>query len=188
MRPFEDGAPSAKGKNVVRGTDLTEAEFDRLTCLTYNVFSGPSSSSIPHLSLRTRSAIALLRRVATSADRGHAKVQVMALQEVSSILERALLRERWLQADWAITSLRDYFRCSTGGKSERASAKGEDDGVLLAVRRDLLQHGAGGATMMRLSGPQGKVLVALSLANGASELGYSYDEGVAKPCHACRCG
>jgi hypothetical protein len=102
----------------------------------------------------------------------------MALQEVSSTFERALLRERWLQADWAITSLRDYFRSSTGGKSERASARGEDDGVLLAVRRDVLQEGAGGgsATMMRLSGPQGKVLVSLSLANRVSELGCTKDE------------
>ena len=137
---------------------------DPLTVLTYNVYSGRASSHIPKPALRTKAAIALLRR-----SRG----DVLALQEVSLPFEAALRKERWLRDQYAISSLSDYFFVSTDGQSDKVNNRGEaeeggDEGCLLCIRRSLLQ-GDHTATMSRLPGQQGKVLLSIVSKFGVSQ-------------------
>ena len=136
---------------------------DPLTVLTYNVYSGRASSHIPKPALRTKAAIALLRR-----SRG----DVLALQEVSLPFEAALRKERWLRDQYAISSLSDYFLVSTDGQSDKLNNRGEaeeggDEGCLLCIRRSLLQ-GDHTASMTRLPGQQGKVIVSVVSRSGVS--------------------
>jgi hypothetical protein len=124
----------------------------RLTCLTYNVFSGPLSKSIPHASHRTRHAIEVLSR---------SKVDVIALQEVSPAFEQALRRERWLRQDWCLTSLQDYFNAANPSSSANQS---ERDGCVIAIRRSMIDNDSG-ARMLPLAGQQGKVLITVRARN-----------------------
>lgn len=147
---------SAGVAQSIASTSRIETLPSSLTCITYNVFSGPSSSSVPHLSHRIKGALRILQQ--SGAD-------VIALQEVSSTFERALRQERWFRGNFVLTGLRDYFLASTSGKRADQSARGEDDGCLLATRKTLVDVQSQ-ASMSRLSGEQGKVLVSISSAAG----------------------
>ena len=128
------------------------------TVITYNVFAGPGSENLPHLSHRTKGVLSILER---------SKADVIALQEVSLGFERSLRREKWLRAQWVITSLQDYFLSSTHGLSHTLNARNGDDGCLLAIRRALIDEDIQTeAEMLRLSGSQGKVLVSAQTVNG----------------------
>ncbi|KAK9899059.1 Endonuclease/exonuclease/phosphatase [Cystobasidium minutum MCA 4210] len=132
--------------------DAASNMMRRLTCMTYNVFSGALSKSVPHATHRTRHAIDLLAR---------SKCDVIALQEVSPAFEQALRREAWLRQDWHLTSLRDYFETASGPNSNRS----DQDGCIMAVKRAILDTGTC-AHMTALPGDQGKVLIMIRAANG----------------------
>lgn len=130
----------------------------RFTCVTYNVFSGHLSKSVPHAIHRTKSAISLLSR---------SNAHVIALQEVSPGFEQSLRRERWLRQDWLVTSLQDYFESahstSTGSESEK-------DGCVIAIRKNMVDSRSC-AAMLPLSGRQGKVLITVKAQGGVGILG-----------------
>lgn len=149
-----------------------------LTVMTYNVFSGSASSSTPHAQHRTKGVLSLIRR---------SRPSVVALQEVSVAFEHSLRRERWFREEFTVTGLSDYFATSSHADKSRATpatatpaaaaaARGRnaDDGCLLAIRKDLVgglpstatSHtppSSPKATMLKLPGPQGKVLVMVDL-------------------------
>lgn len=128
----------------------------RFTCVTYNVFSGALSKSIPHASHRTRHAIELLSR---------SKADVIALQEASISFEQALRRERWLRQDWYLTSLQDYFECANLVLPESNNDK---DGCIMAIKKSLVDEDVT-ASMLPLPGQQGKVLI---LVRARKEVSY----------------
>lgn len=143
--------------NVSEALTLPESSDGRnnqFTCITYNVFSGILSKSIPHASHRTKHAIETLSR---------SRCDVLALQEISPAFEQALRRERWLRQDWLLTSLQDYFE-TTNPTSE---GHAEQDGCILAIKRNMIDKDTS-ASMLRLTGRQGKVLVIVRAREGVS--------------------
>lgn len=146
---------------------LTNAATDQssnrrsCTCMTYNVFSGsPPHSAIPHGSHRQRAAISLIRKSSSVVD-------VIALQEVSPVFEKALRQERWLRNNFAITSLSDYF--SAAGVSA-SNVNETTDGCLLAIHKDILPKPEDARALMTpLPGGQGKVLIAIGTTIGVSD-------------------
>lgn len=147
--------PSTSASNQASTTQATAGTPIRFTCITYNVFSGPLSKSIPHPSHRTKHAIDVLAR---------SKCDIIALQEVSPAFEQALRRESWLRRDWYITSLRDYFETV----SNPGTAESENDGCIMAIKTTLYDD-ATCANMLPLPGQQGKVLI---VVRGAGEVSY----------------
>jgi len=130
-----------------------------LTLMTYNVFSGSASSSTPHAVQRTKAVLSTCQR---------SNACVIALQEVSSPFEQALRKERWFREQYVVTGLADYFATSTNDRSRTTAARGRDanDGCLIAVKKDLVAPQQLSASMLRLPGPQGKVLVVVDLNVG----------------------
>ena len=126
----------------------------RFTCITYNVFSGALSKSVPHATHRTKHAIDILAR---------SKCDIIALQEVSPAFEQALRREPWLRQDWHLTSLRDYFETASGSSFNET----EQDGCIMAIKNTLYDDETR-AQMAALPGDQGKVLVMIRAAGGVS--------------------
>lgn len=129
----------------------------RFTCVTYNVFSGALSKSVPHAAHRTKSAISVLSR---------SKAHVIALQEVSLAFERTLRKERWLRQDWLLTSVQDYFETAD---TTSAGHEVEKDGCLIAIKKSMADQSAY-ASMSPLSGQQGKVLIIVKAKGGVRVL------------------
>lgn len=154
IKQWQAATPNTSASNQASTTQATTGTPIRFTCITYNVFSGPLSKSIPHATHRTRHAIDVLAR---------SKCDIIALQEVSPAFEQALRRESWLRRDWYITSLRDYFETA----SKSGTAESENDGCIMAIKANLYNDAAW-ANMLPLPGQQGKVLIVVRGAGDVS--------------------
>lgn len=121
-----------------------------LVVLTYNVFQ---SSDLYHPVQRTHALLATIRSLCSSATAGQSlyTADIICLQEVSPAFEAMLQRERCLQRQWSMTSLRSAQAAfgkplpqspSTGGKRKSGPHDDRnewDDGVMMLVRKTLLE-------------------------------------------------
>lgn len=123
-----------------------------LKLLTYNIWS----SSPEHTQSQTAAILDVLSR--SSAD-------VIALQEVSKPFEAILRKEGWVQAEWALTSLDEYWKVAGKDGQGKGKKEGKREGILLMVRKALSLSSEeceiGFVKLKRANNEQAKALIML---------------------------
>ncbi|GAA5942293.1 uncharacterized protein JCM15063_002962 [Sporobolomyces koalae] len=96
--------------------------------LTWNVWT----SSYEHKPAQTTAILDLL---------SSARVDLVSLQEVSQDFEESLREQPWIEAEWALTRLEDYWYAAGRDGQGRGKKIAKREGVILMVKRERLARG-----------------------------------------------
>ncbi|GAA5896643.1 uncharacterized protein JCM6883_006968 [Sporobolomyces salmoneus] len=130
-----------------------------LKLLTYNTWS----SSPDHTPAQTHAILSLL---------AESRADIISLQEVSKVFESNLRKQGWVQAEWVLTSLDEYWR--TAGKDGQGKGKkdAKREGVLVMVKKGLWTEECelGFVKLKRANNEQAKALVVFRIVRDGNEL------------------
>ncbi|GAA6007041.1 hypothetical protein JCM11491_001486 [Sporobolomyces phaffii] len=130
-----------------------------LKLLTYNTWS--SSPAQTHS--QTRALVAVL---------ASARADLVSLQEVSAAFEAALRAEGWVQAEWVLSSLDEYWTHAGKDGQGRGRKDAHREGVVVMIRRTVWtdESHVGFVKLKRANNEQAKALVVIKLVQAGIEV------------------